>query len=49
MDEEKIHAIGLWALRLLLVAGAIGCAIVGKNEAAGTIAAVAVASFLLLG
>lgn len=41
--------IGLWALRLLLVAGAIACEITGNPEFATVLSCVALWTFILLG
>ncbi len=46
--NEVINSIGIWALRLLLVGGAIYCGVTDKNDAAGLLACLVVASFLLI-
>lgn len=48
MDDDTINSIGIWALRIVLCAGAIYCAVNDKNEAASTIATLVVVSFLFL-
>jgi hypothetical protein len=49
MSPEQIHATGLWAMRILLVAGAITLSFHGKYDAAGTCGGLAALSFFLLG
>jgi len=48
MKTETIDTIGVWALRLLLVGGAIYCGVTGKDETAGLLAILALFSFFFL-
>ena len=45
---EMVHAIGLWALRLLLAGGAIYCAVTGNEEVGGTLGLLVTLSFFFL-
>ena len=49
-DEKKeiIQTIGVWALRVLLLAGAVALAAVGKKEEAGWCVSALTLSFFLL-
>ena len=48
LDEDIIHAIGLWSVRIILVTGAVIAAVLGEKNTAGTLALIAFASFLWL-
>ncbi len=47
-DLETVNCIGIWAMRVLLVAGVIACSIVGRDDAAFGLGVLAVASFVFL-
>ena len=48
LDEDTVHAIGVWIIRILLVIGAIVAVLMGKDEAATTMGILVIVSFFFL-